>query len=442
MIVALIALLLLAACLLLRGTDWTRPHIVLLVPWYGAVALSQLRLTSYQTPWSSSLSVLALAGPLILALASSIADGGGSRAAFAHVIDVRLDHGRLRMVVRGLLLGALVGSIIKFKVQGGLALFSSDIDATRGTFHIPGPVTLLTDGFFLSAWLNLIGMYATRRRGRPVSTADLLLLGISVFGATASASRNTILLTLAVPFIFAYVIGILRRPSLTVAVALVVAFLAISSGLFYIRTNQHSGSAFESSFYSVTVPQTPLLLRPFLPIYVSTTAPFETLNRITKAFPLQFPYEHGWYSISLLPKQTHLHRANLYAATAVLSEPYYFNVATYEGPLYGDGGPAGVLLGSALIGLAIGVLRRRLARRASLAGAAVWAYVTYTIFFMAYDQLYSIFFTTFTDIFTLWLALRFITATKKVHTLAARSQHRSQFVPRRDPVGQAGRGSR
>jgi hypothetical protein len=190
LIVSLIALLLLAACLLLRGTDWTRPHIVLLVPWYGAVALSQLRLTSYQTPWSSSLSVLALAGPLILALASAIADGGASRAAFAHVIDVRLDHRRLRMVVRGLLLGALVGSIVKFKVQGGLALFSSDIDATRGTFHIPGPVTLLTDGFFLSAWLNLIGIYTTRRTGRPVSKADVLLLGISVFGATASASRK------------------------------------------------------------------------------------------------------------------------------------------------------------------------------------------------------------------------------------------------------------
>jgi len=441
-IVSLIALVLLAACLLLRGKDWTRPHIVLLVPWYAAVALSQLRLTSYQTPWSSRLSVLALAGPLILALASAIADGGASRAAFADVIDVRIDQRRLRMVVRGLLVGALVGSIVKFKIQGGLALFSSDIDATRGTFHIPAPVTLLTDGFFLSAWLNLIGIYATRRSGRPVSRADLLLLGISVFGATANASRNTILLTLAVPFIFAYVIGVLRRPSKTVAVALVVTFLAITSGLFYIRTNQHSGSAFESSFYSVTVPQTPLIFRPFLPIYVSTTAPFETLNRVTKAFPLQFPYEHGWYSISLFPKQTHLHRANLYAATAVLSEPYYFNVATYEGPLYGDGGPAGVLLGSALIGLAIGVFRRRMARRPSLAGAAAWAYVTYTIFFMAYDQLYSIFLTTFTDIFILWLALRFITGTQRLYSLAARPQRRPQFVPRRDPVGQAEQGSR
>jgi oligosaccharide repeat unit polymerase len=413
MIVSLIALVLLAGCLLLRGSDWTRPHIALLVPWYSAVALSQLRLTSYQTPWSGTMAVLALGGPLILAGASAVADGGASRTAFTDVFDVRIDPRRLRLIARVLLAGALLGSVVKFKIQGSLALFSSNIDATRGTFHIPAPVTVLTDGFFLSAWLTLIVIYAGRRQQRPIAKADSLLLAVAFVGAIAGASRNTILLTLAVPFIFAYLIGALRRPRAAVVLAVVVAVLAVTSGLFYIRTGQHSGSAFESSFYSTTVPETPFLLRPLLPIYVSMTAPFETLNRVVDAFPVQFPYQHGWYSISMLPQQTHLHHANLYAATAVLSEPYYFNVATYQGPLYGDDGAAGVLLGSALIGLALGLSRKRLARRPDLAGAAVWAYVTYTVFFMSYDQLYSLFLTTFTDIATLWLAIHFTTKTAR-----------------------------
>lgn len=410
MIVTLIALMLLVGCLALRGSDWTRPHIALLVPWYGAVALSQLRLTDYQTPWSAQFAAIALGGPLVLAAGAAVADGGASRSSFAQVYSVRHDYARLRTIARILFAGAVLGSILKLRIQGGFALFSSEIDATRGSFHIPAPVTVLTDGFFLSAWLTLIGIYATRRRGSRIPRADALLLGVSVLGVGVSASRNSILVTLAVPFIFLYVIGALRRPRAIALLAIAVVFLAVTSGLFYIRTSQHSGSAFESSFYSTTVPETPWLLRPLLPIYVSTTAPFETLNRVVHAFPSQFPYRHGWYSISFLPKQTHLHRANLYAATAVLSAPYFFNVATYEGPLFGDAGPPGVLLGSALIGLAIGLSRRRLARDATLAGAAAWSYVTYTIFFMSYDQLYSIFLTSFTDIITLWLALRLTTS--------------------------------
>jgi oligosaccharide repeat unit polymerase len=409
MIITLIALVLLVGCFALRGSDWTRPHIALLVPWYGAVALSQLRLTDYQTPWSAKFAALALGGPLVLAAGAAIADGGASRSSFANVFSARHDYARLRTIARVLFAGAVLGSILKLRIQGGFALFSSDIDATRGSFHIPAPVTVLTDGFFLAAWLTLIGIYETRRRGRAVQRADALLLAVCVLGVGVSASRNSILVTLAVPLIFAYVIGVLRRPRAITVLAMAVVFLGVTSGLFYIRTSQHSGSAFESSFYSTTVPETPWLLRPLLPIYVSTTAPFETLNRVVHAFPSQFPYQHGWYSVSFLPKQTHLHRANLYAATAVLSAPYFFNVATYEGPLYGDGGPPGVLLGSALIGLAIGLSRKRLAREAGLAGAAVWSYVTYTIFFMSYDQLYSIFLTSFTDIITLWLALRLTT---------------------------------
>jgi oligosaccharide repeat unit polymerase len=411
LVITLIALVLMVGCFALRGSDWTRPHIALLVPWYGAVALSQLRLTDYQTPWSAKFAALALGGPLVLAAGAAISDGGASRSSFAEVFTRRLDYARLRTIARILFAGAVLGSILKLRIQGGFALFSSEIDATRGSFHIPAPVTVLTDGFFLAAWLTLIGIYATRRSWRTVPRADALLLAGCVLGVGASASRNSILITLAVPFIFAYVIGVLRRPRALTLLAIAAVFLAVTSGLFYIRTSQHSGSAFESSFYSTTVPETPWLLRPLLPIYVSTTAPLETLNRVVHAFPTQFPYQHGWYSVSFLPKQTHLHRANLYAATALLSAPYYFNVATYEGPLFGDAGPPGVLLGSAVLGLAIGLSRRRLAREATLAGAVVWSYVTYTIFFMSYDQLYSIFLTSFTDIITLWLALR-LTATR------------------------------
>ena len=235
-----------------------------------------VHLTDYQTPWSAKFAGLALGGPLVLAAGAAIADGGASRSSFADVFSARYDYARLRTIARVLFAGAVLGWILKLEIQGGFALFSSEIDATRGSFHIPAPVTVLTDGFFLSAWLTLIRIYATRRGGRRVPRADALLLAVCVFGVGVSASRNSILVTLAVPVIFAYVIGVLRRPRAITLLAMAAVFLAVTSGLFYIRTSQHSGSAFESSFYSTTVPKPRGFCDPFSPY---TSAPPDRLKR-------------------------------------------------------------------------------------------------------------------------------------------------------------------
>lgn len=374
--------------------DFTRPEVLLPVIWFGGVALAQLNLLpAYQTPWSATMIIVAFSAPAAFA-AGSLVVGGGIARPRTPVAYTSLATTRLRASAFLLLLIGLAGITLKARLTGGFALFSNEIDSLRsaGGIHVPAWVTMMTDCLFLSLWCSLLTL--AQRRPATERVFDAALAALAFGGVSLSASRNTLLIAVAIPVIFMYLARGARpispgRVAAIVAVALLITVTI--SGLFFVRTGQHRQSRFESSFYTYVVPRTPTPLRPLLPFYISLTAPLETLNRTIRRS--QAASAQGTYSVPGIPPAISPFgpRADFYAFSGAISHPYYFNVATYAGPPYLDGRLPLVLATSLLLGLLVGA-----ARRWALAGPtplrlAVLAYVTYLVGFLVYENLLAVF---------------------------------------------------
>jgi oligosaccharide repeat unit polymerase len=389
-------------------TDRMRPWILLGVLWYPAVAISQLHLlTGYEHEWSNRTAALILVGPVLIAVPAAVISRGSSASAHRGTFPSRVSARRLRAGGVVLLGGALVGSVLRAHLLGGITVLSANVDAARAQ-RVPAPVTFLTDGAFIAFWLFLARLYVLRRTARRISLVDAGLAVASLGVVASVASRNTLLLALGVPLLFAHGTGIMPRVKFRYIAAIVAVTAAILSGLFFYRTSQHRTDAFEHFFYYEIVPATPRPLRPLLPAYLSFATGFETLSRVTAAFPSSYPYGGGRYSLSWIPRQLQVvRRDDLNVVTGQLSQPYYFNVSTYEGPLYADAGWLGVVIGSFLMGIGLGFAERWLLARRTAPRAGVRAFLAYTVAFLLYANLFTLYLSPLYDMLVFGIVLNY-----------------------------------
>jgi hypothetical protein len=393
------ALIAAVALLWLGRRDVTRPAVAFGVPWFGAVALAQLRLTEIEEPWSAGFALVALGGGLAFVVAATAA-GGTAPARGA----VDIDRGALR--VRRLTGAALVlvaagiaGAAYKAHVLDGIPLFSANPDAVRaramqtGTVTVPTWSTALTDGFFLGGWCALAALWALRRpapRGRVL--ALWLLVLIALLGVSLEASRNVLVFALAVPAIVAYVLLPPRRRAAAVTwAAAIAAIVGIAiGGLFVLRVERSSGVA--QGYLEREMERQPGVLKPLLPVYVNLAFPLEAARRVHDAVPLVRPYGLGGNSLTSLPDRLFPEGKPAYGAgVAELMDSereveLTWAVASYQGRLLADLGWQGVLLGSALLGLAFGSLYRWARRSSGSLALGLIAYLAYYAAFMVYDN--------------------------------------------------------
>lgn len=388
--------------------DLSAPYVILPVIWFTAVSVSQIKLINYETDWSAETALVAFGAPLVFAASSWAVGRGSVRPANRARID--MDTGKLHAFSLAFLLLGIAGTVLKAGLLGGIPILSDSIDTARsaGGIKIPFYVTFLTDCILFSGWFAGMRYFILRSRGiRPVSS--LLIMAIALAGAAFGASRNQLLIAIGIPLIFAYILGVFRSPTrrqVFAGIAVFALVIAISSGLFFLRTGQHKKSSFEAYFYNGVVRTTPPVLRPTLPFYIGLATPFETLNRVVKS--TDAGREHrGYYSFPGLPQRvTPWRKANFYDYSAALSRPYYFNVATFAGPLYADGGMALALGAALLLGILFGSLRLMLLRRPTVASIAVAAYLTYVTGFLFYENLAAFYTLSIAwDVGILWIAL-------------------------------------
>jgi oligosaccharide repeat unit polymerase len=406
------ASLLLAIGFLYAGrSDLSRPEFLLPAIWYSAVTLAQTHLLAgYQTPWSAHMVLTAFFAPLVFA-AGSLVGGGGATRPTSRMPLAGLSAGRLRAAGAFLLLVGFAGLALKAQRTGGVALFADEIDSLRsaGGIKIPAWLTMMTDCLFLSTWTFLIAG-GSRSRGA-ARVMDFSLAAVGLAGVAFGASRNTLLITLLVPAIFAYLAGAARgisRRGLIWSLVLVTSVTLVASGLFYVRTGQHKQGSFETAFYSYVVPKTPVVLRPLLPLYIGLTAPLETLNRTTIHSDSAISGV-SYFFPGIPPRITPFGpRGDFYAFTAAASRPYYFNVATFVGAAYLDGAVPMALLIALIMGLAFGVARRFLLRSPTPASLAIVAYLTYLVAFLIYENLFTFYtLSVVFDLIVIWSVLNF-----------------------------------
>jgi hypothetical protein len=397
-----VALLSAGAIVWLGRHDLSRPAVAFGAPWFGAVALAQLRLTELERPWSTGFTLAVLGGGLAFVVAATLA-GGTAPARGALTVERRSVRQR-RLVIAAILLFAagILGAAYKARELGAIPLFADNPDAVRGrAFQEPGGAlpawsSALTNGFYLSLWCALAALWAGGPDSSRARSAGLwLLAAAALVGVSLEASRNLVLFAVAVPAIAAYILA--PRPRAGVRWGWIVAAACVVAvgvgGLFVLRVMRADGGA--ATYVQREIERQPVVLRPLVPVYVNTVFPLEAARRLHRAVPARLSYGLGANSLTSLPRMLFPEGKPPYGETVTAlmttDEPEQLSwaVASYQGRLLADLGWQGVLLGSALLGLAFGALHRWSRARTGFLPLAVIAYVAYYSAFMVYDNLLS-----------------------------------------------------
>lgn len=307
---------------------------------------------------------------------------------------------RLRLYLLVVFVIAVFAAWLRFR---GITppLFADNPDVARQVLRERAsvPVGLVSEAWTLGMAVSLLR--ALTSRGWQLV---LYLAATAVFtaGAALGASKNSVLVGL-VPALVA-VLSVRRaatRPRLLTGrapVAIVLAGVALVGAVVFLggqRTLAGTGS-FEDEFRSRYGGNPVSSSVGSLDLSLSSST--ETFGRLWAQRDSIEP-EYGAYSLMFLGSRAEVlvGRVDLYATTSQLSLPYYMNTATFVAIPLLDWGPAGAAVFLVVIGLAVGLVERRLEFGASPAQQLGRGFVVYFAAFGIYE-LYPF-------IYATWLAL-------------------------------------
>jgi hypothetical protein len=382
--------------------DVTRPAVAFGVVWFGFIAVAQLHLTELERDWSAGFTRTAFAGGLVFIVAATLAGGTAPARGSADAGREKLRAGRLVVAALVLVAAGLAGAAYKAHVLEGIPLLSENVDEVRARAYANGETVLpawssaLTGGFYIGMWCALAALWILHGRASWIRLAPLwLLAAAALLGVALEASRNLVVFAVTVPAIVAYVIG---RPSrgriqFAWAAAAVAVLLGGIGGLYVLRLER--GDTAAGTYLEQQQERQPRAVRPLLPLYVNGVFPLVAASRAYEAVPGQYSYERGAASLSSLPDRAFPEGKSEFGSdVAQLMRPNVpasitWSVPGYQGRLIVDLGWRGVLLGSALLGLAFGSLHRWARVRTGLLPVAVIAFTAYHSAFLVYDTLLS-----------------------------------------------------
>lgn len=307
---------------------------------------------------------------------------------------------RLRLYLLVLLAVAVVAAVLRFR---GIVppLFDDNPDAARQVLRERSNIAvgLLSEAWTLGMSISLLRAL-TSRGGRLV--LYLAATGVFTVGAALGASKNSVLVGL-VPAIVA-VLSVRRaaaRPKLLTGrapIAILLAGVALVGAVVFLggqRTLAGTGS-FEDEFRSRYGDNAISSSAGSLDLSLSSSV--ETFGRLWAQRETLEP-EYGAYSLMFLGSRAEplVGKVDLYGTTSQLSLPYYMNTATFVAIPLLDYGPVGAVVFLALLGLAVGLVERRLEFSSGPAQQLGRAFVIYFAVFGVYE-LYPF-------IYPTWMAL-------------------------------------
>jgi oligosaccharide repeat unit polymerase len=378
----------------------THPAVAFGAAWFGCVALAQLRLTTFEQRWSQGFAVLVVSGGAVFVVAALFMGGVSPVRGSFRIEPSALRIRRLLLACYVLLPAALFGLAWKASILGGIPLLSGRIDVLRmraytPEAHVPGWVTLLSNGFHLTFWIALailyVGQFTLHRSTKGVV---YFMAAVSLFGVSAGGSRNAILFALLVPTIVAYLLTGTRLPRRYRRLAFASALVALVSVTAFSLVRMHQGPSALNRFVT-DVAGDNVAHDGALLMYMGATFGLETERRLVAEVPARESYTSGTASLQLLPDVLFPNGKPSYdKITSQLTRDRdpspHWTIATYQGRAFLDFGFAGVLVVSAVLGLVLG-LAYRLARGGTwLVLAVVAAYATYYAAFLPYENLLSV----------------------------------------------------
>jgi len=370
-----------------------------------AVFVAVRALTGPYDSWAGPAAIPALAvyvAGFLLAWAAGrrLAERMGAPPAGARPTLTWPSEARLRLYLLVVLVVAVLSAWLRFR---GITppLFADNPDVARQVLRERAsiPIGLISEAWTLGMAVSLLR--ALTSRGWQL-VLYLAATGVFTAGAALGASKNSVLVGL-VPALIA-VLSVHRakaRPKLLTGwapAAVVLAAVALVGAVVFLggqRTLAGTGS-FEDEFRSRYGDNAISSSVGSLDLSLSSST--ETFGRLWAQRDSIEP-EHGAYSVMFLGSRAEalVGRVDLYSTTSQLSQPYYMNTATFVAIPLLDWGPIGAAVFLVVLGLAVGLVERRLEFGASPAQQLGRGFVVYFAAFGVYE-LYPF-------IYATWLAL-------------------------------------
>jgi hypothetical protein len=399
-VIAGVACVLVVAALYLGRRDLAHPAWAFAIPWFLWVAVAQLRLTTFEHSWSFSYAALVIGGGLLFSFGAVLAAGFAPVRGTLHVSMNRYSVPRFVAIAVALLITAGIGLAWKASIVGGVPLFSGEIDVLRARahseeHHVPGLVTVLTDGFLLALWLALASLVIAWDSLAISRRLSLGALATAAFlGTASSGSRNSMLGAIAVPIVAWYV---LSRQSSSWRRRLIifggaVALVLLLAGYTAVRSGQTESPSERFAAHQAHGDQ---IRRAALLLYMGGVFGFEVERRVTELVPKHSQYANGVATLQLLPDRLFPHGKPFYDSVTTSTGLYdstapFWTVATYQGRAFIDFGVAGITFESLLLGLILGGAYRLCRSRSWLISTVIAGYAAYYALFLFYENLISI----------------------------------------------------
>jgi hypothetical protein len=300
---------------------------------------------------------------------------------------------RRSRIVLAILFSTMILSWVIVVAQYGIPGAGTNASEARLSVHGPFYFLLVTSGWTFFLFLPLQGWITKDVKRRPLITASFLI-GTAVLLASMAGRSN-----IFVPLLTLFIVRHYANKHLNLRTALSVmltAFLGLS--LFgYLRDTGESDRSL-LWMQAVGIPQ-PLVPAATAAVYVRYS--IATFRDVTEMVPVHVPYQHG--ALTLAPFKTFM------PGRQEMSDIFFRNLlgndfigvgepATLLGPLYGDFGATGILLGMLAFGYFLAVLYRRMQTRPDPFRILLYAWVLQS-------GLFGLFATIFPYITTLLLPL-------------------------------------
>jgi hypothetical protein len=370
---------------IVRKLDLADPRITFSAAWLFGVALAQIRILDVQQPWSRLTWAVVLLVPVAFCLGGWLASA---------VVSPRISAGatlphepaagtrrRIRLILVAFVIIGWLEEAHQWHAIHTIPLFASNIDAARSA-QPGGPTIILTDLLTVAAVFALV---LPRRLVSRSAVPELALAFAALGGFALAGGRVTLILTTAIALIARALYW--GPPRLRWVVATGVIVVAAISGLFFLRESQHRTDPFERELYGHVLPETPVPLRPLLPLDIAIATNYAALARVVDYFPYEEPYGHGRYDalgINLFVPSAR----SLGDVSARLTGPWI--TSTVAGPFWADGGMPAVALGLAAVGFltlaAFICARRTRALRYCVVGAHLYFLALFGIYTNLWTQ--------------------------------------------------------
>ncbi|MET7668457.1 O-antigen polymerase [Micromonospora luteifusca] len=295
---------------------------------------------------------------------------------------------RLRVFVLFMLLLSLIGMALKFRGEVP-PLFADNPDAAREVVRLRSN---LVTGLFSEFWwiglaISLLRALTGKAEGRRFY---LLFIVIFTFGAALGASKNSVLLGV-VP---ALVAALSVRRSATISpknrlraslVVVVIGIVAVGAAVVLGGQRTLAGTGLFEDQFRAQYGASPLYAS-VGSLDLSLSSSVETFGRLWEVRD-QHPPSWGRFTLTFTGSvgDRLFGEADLYKITAGLSKPFYMNTATFVAIPLLDYGPIGAAIFLGLLGLAVGIIDRRLTYASSPTHHLTRAFVIYFAAFGVYE---------------------------------------------------------